>query len=249
MGDALALMLHHAIHRVVVLEGDEVRACWSRWTCSASLSNHSMLISMRLDLDAVTWPTGSGQITVIGRQFRGGTQTGCTWWAWPCHLRPPGGSSRRPAGGAGCLPWAARGGSSCLKTDQDNGLIWRDGYTPPAELDAICQRFSDELARFRRASWSTTRPGARERTEFTSQTGAPVAGHARGDSLMNLAIFMDAHAVSGDAHLLDSVRQGVMELATDSDAMLARFAAAIDAFASGNGGWWNRLRATKPTAA
>jgi CBS domain-containing protein len=61
-----------------------------------------------------------------------------------------------------------------------------------------------------------------------------------GDSLMNLAIFMDAHTVCGDAHLLEDVQTRLMQLATDNDAMLARFAAAIDAFGNSTG-WWNRL--------
>ena len=57
---------------------------------------------------------------------------------------------------------------------------------------------------------------------------------------MNLAIFMDAHAVCGDAQLLEQLRAGIMMLATDNDAMLARFAAAIEAFGNSQG-WWNRL--------
>ena len=61
-----------------------------------------------------------------------------------------------------------------------------------------------------------------------------------GDSLMNLAIFMDAHTVCGDDRLLDTVRRGLMTLATDNDAVLSRFAAAIDSFGSSTG-WWNRL--------
>ena len=61
-----------------------------------------------------------------------------------------------------------------------------------------------------------------------------------GDSLMNLAIFMDAHAVSGDASLLQQVRGSLTQMAVDNDAMLARFAGAIDAF-GGSIGWWNRL--------
>lgn len=60
------------------------------------------------------------------------------------------------------------------------------------------------------------------------------------NSLMNLAIFLDAHAVCGDAHLLAHAQQAIMRLATDNDAMLARFAAAIDAFGNSQG-WWNRL--------
>ena len=60
------------------------------------------------------------------------------------------------------------------------------------------------------------------------------------DSLMNLAIFLDAHAVAGDAALLAGVRDALWSLATDNDVMLARFAAAIDLF-SGSGRWWHRL--------
>jgi CBS domain-containing protein len=60
------------------------------------------------------------------------------------------------------------------------------------------------------------------------------------DTLMSLAIFIDAHAVCGDATLLEGVRLGVFNLVTDNDAMLARFASAINSFAE-SGGWWNRL--------
>jgi CBS domain-containing protein len=39
-------------------------------------------------------------------------------------------------------------GEQLLKTDQDNGLVLRDGYAPPPDLAAICQRFSEVLASF-----------------------------------------------------------------------------------------------------
>ncbi|MFX9046443.1 DUF294 nucleotidyltransferase-like domain-containing protein, partial [Acinetobacter baumannii] len=48
-----------------------------------------------------------------------------------------------------------------------------------------------------------------------------------GDNLMHLAIFMDAHAVAGDAALLAQVSDSLHQLATDNDALLGRFAAAI----------------------
>jgi CBS domain-containing protein len=60
------------------------------------------------------------------------------------------------------------------------------------------------------------------------------------ESLMALAIFIDAHAVCGDARLLEDVRGEVFKLTTDNDILLARFAAAINAFEQG-GGWWNRI--------
>jgi CBS domain-containing protein len=60
------------------------------------------------------------------------------------------------------------------------------------------------------------------------------------ESLMALAIFIDARAVCGDAALLAQVRGEVDRMLTDSDALLARFAAAIDAFEH-ESGWWIRL--------
>jgi CBS domain-containing protein len=60
------------------------------------------------------------------------------------------------------------------------------------------------------------------------------------DSLMNLAIFMDAHTVCGDAHLLEDVQHRLAQMATDNPVMLSRFASVIDSFGSATG-WWNRL--------
>ena len=51
---------------------------------------------------------------------------------------------------------------------------------------------------------------------------------------------MDAHAVCGDVRLIEGVRSSLLEMATDNDAMLNRFAAAIDSFGS-SAGWLNRL--------
>jgi CBS domain-containing protein len=58
---------------------------------------------------------------------------------------------------------------------------------------------------------------------------------------MALAIFVDAHPVAGDAALLSGVRAEVDRLVTADDALLGRFAAAIDSFPDESGGWWNRL--------
>ena len=58
---------------------------------------------------------------------------------------------------------------------------------------------------------------------------------------MNLAIFLDAAAVAGDAGLLAEARDHVDRLLAGSDVFFARFAAAVDQF-GGAGGWWPRLR-------
>jgi CBS domain-containing protein len=131
-----------------------------------------------------------------------------------------------------------------LKTDQDNGLILRDGYPPPADLAAICQRFSDALRDFgypdcpggimvSNPDWCKCLSEFAEMTHLWLLQPGP-------DSLMKLAIFMDAHAICGDETLLQDLRHGQMRFGTDNDPMLARFASAIDTFGSSNG-WWNRL--------
>ena len=135
-------------------------------------------------------------------------------------------------------------GEQLLKTDQDNALVWRDGYEPPADLEAICERFSQALAQFgyppcagrimvNNAEW---RASAQDFTRRVRQW--PLL--ADGEALMNLAIFLDAHAVSGDARLLVQLQQEARNAMAHSDIMLARFASAMDAFGSSQG-WWNRL--------
>jgi CBS domain-containing protein len=135
-------------------------------------------------------------------------------------------------------------GEQLLKTDQDNGLILRDGYTPPENLEAICQSFSQALAAFGYPECPghimVNNPMWRKTAYDFGQMVKQWLLMPDANSLMNLAIFLDAHPVCGDAHLLQDAQQVLQKLATDNDAMLARFAASIDAFGTSSG-WWNRL--------
>jgi CBS domain-containing protein len=239
---------------VVVADGDHVLGVLEALDVFSFLSNHSLLITMQINgaahIDELE--KAAGQITgMIARQYRSGTRVPLIAQlvrdlnarlfdrAW--HLIAP---EELVANSCLFVMGSEGRGEQLLKTDQDNGLILRDGYVPPDDLADICQRFSDALARFgypecpgrimvSNPDWCKTA------SEF-SQTARQWLLQPDGDSLMNLAIFMDAHAVSGDARLLDDVRASLTELATDNDGMLARFAAAIDAFGNTTG-WWNRL--------
>jgi CBS domain-containing protein len=135
-------------------------------------------------------------------------------------------------------------GEQLLKTDQDNGLILRDGYQPPPQLDLLCVRFSDALKSFGYpvcpGGIMVSNPAWRGDVTSFSRTTRQWLLQPTEEGLMNLAIFMDAHTVCGDASLLQQVQNALMQLATDNDATLARFASAIDAFSSSSG-WWNRL--------
>ena len=254
VGDALAIMLRHHIHRVVVADGERIHGVLEALDVFSFLSNHSMLITLRINdaenIDELA--EAAAQLTgMIGRQFRSGTRVGLIARmvqdlnarlfdrAW--HLIAP---AELVANSCLFVMGSEGRGEQLLKTDQDNGLVLRDGYAPPADLPGICERFSDALARFGYppcpGGIMVSNPAWRMSAADFAQTARRWLAMPEADSLMNLAIFMDAHAVSGDARLLDAVKASLMQMATDSDALLARFAGAIDAF-GGSVGWWNRL--------
>ena len=135
-------------------------------------------------------------------------------------------------------------GEQLLKTDQDNALVLRDGYVPPADLQRIVTRFSDALAAFgyppcpggimlSRPEWCMTASDFARRIREWLILPSP-------EGLMHLAIFFDAHAVCGDVALLKQLRRALLELTVDNDAVLGRFAAAVEAFSAAPG-WRDRL--------
>ena len=124
-------------------------------------------------------------------------------------------------------------GEQIIKTDQDNALIVRDGFECP-ELEAICEQFSATLIRFgfppcpgkimvNNPIWR--HPLQAFRDQIYHWLYLPQA-----DSMMNLAIFIDAHAVTGDASLLDNLKLYLSELMSDDVGFYMQFARAIDLF-------------------
>jgi CBS domain-containing protein len=264
--DALATMIRHRVQRVVVVgdgaaPSDAVAASGivgmlEQIDLLSFLSNHSYLVTRQI-LDADDLPAldaAAAQITrVIGLLHRGGTRVGqiarlvqalnaqLFERAWQL-LAPP----ELVANSCLFVMGSEGRGEQLLKTDQDNGLILRDGYSPPDDLAAICDRFSAALAGFGYPDCPgrimLNNPDWRHPAAEFGQTVRRWLLLPTPDSLMALAIFIDAHAVCGDARLLEQVRGEVFMLVTDNDALLARFAAAINAF-DGEGGstWWLRL--------
>ncbi|MDO9286289.1 MAG: DUF294 nucleotidyltransferase-like domain-containing protein [Aquabacterium sp.] len=267
--DALAVMIRHRVQRVVVVDppadvatGGAAEAepvvvgILEQLDLLSFLSNHSYLVIRQIleapDLEALA--AAAAQITrVIGLMHRGGTKVSLIARlvqelnaklferAWQL-LAPP----ELVANSCLFVMGSEGRGEQLLKTDQDNGLILRDGYAPPDDLAAICERFSAALAAFGYPPC----PGRIMLNNPEWRHSAAEFGHQvrrwllmpTPDSLMALAIFIDAHAVCGDPALLAQVRGEVFALATDNDAVLARFAAAIQAFeGEGSAAWWTRL--------
>jgi len=254
LGDVMAVMLRHRVRRVVVADGGEVMGILEALDLFSFLSNQSHMITVQIeeakDLPALS--AAANQITrMIAMLQRSGSrvnliaklvqQLNARLFERAWNLIAP---SELAANSCLFVMGSEGRGEQLLKTDQDNGLIVRDGFDFPDNLDAICQEFSSALASFGYpecpGNIMVSNPQWRKSASEFGQMTRQWLIMPSVDSLMNLAIFMDSHAVCGDPHLLEEVQRGLMRMATDNDVMLSRFASAIDSFGS-SAGWWNRL--------
>jgi CBS domain-containing protein len=255
LGDAMAVMLRQRVHRLVVVnDAHEIVGILEALDLFSFLSNQSHLITEKieeaLDLDGLS--QAAAQITrMISMLYRSGSrvnliarivqQLNARLFERAWHLLAPPDLVQNS-----CLfVMGSEGrGEQLLKTDQDNGLVLRDGYVPPADFADICARFSSALASFGYpecpGNIMISNPEWRDSATAFGKRARQWLLMPDADALMKLAIFMDAHAVCGDDRLLLEVQLGLRSLALNNDAMMGRFAAAIDAFGSGHG-WWNRL--------
>ncbi len=254
--DALALMIEHQVHRLVVMAGERIVGLLEQLDLLSFLSNHSYLITVQIvraqDLTALRVQAKKIS-SFIALLYRGGTSVGQTAklvQALNAKLFERAWQLVAPAElvADSCLfVMGSEGrGEQLLKTDQDNGLILRDGSAiEEADVAHACQRFSAALREFGYPDC----PGGimvsnpawrRSASEFTSLVRHWLLRPAP-EGLMALAIFVDARAVAGNASLLAGVRAEVDRLVSADDALLGRFAAAIDTFPDPSGGWWNRI--------
>ncbi|APX92048.1 cyclic nucleotide-binding protein [Halomonas sp. 1513] len=118
-------------------------------------------------------------------------------------------------------------GEQILKTDQDNALILADDHHWP-ECEAQMHEVTETLIRLgyppcpgnimvSNPDWVGSVSEWRERI-------ARWAARRDGDSLMKLAIMLDAHAVAGQTALLDQVRDELFERCRRDEILLSYFA-------------------------
>lgn len=255
--DALALLIKHQVHRLVVADGEHIVGLLNQLDALSFLSNHSYLITVQIaqaaDLEALK--AAAQQITrLIALLDRGGTKivqiaklvqelnAKLFERAWQM-IAPP-----ALAANSCLFVMGSEGrGEQLLKTDQDNGLIVRDGFAiGEPELAAVCERFSAALGEFGYPEClgriMVSNPAWRRGAHDFAAAVRHWLMRPDPEGLMALAIFLDAHAVAGDASLLASVRSEVDRLVASNDALLAHFASAIDLFPdAGAAAWWNRL--------
>lgn len=122
-----------------------------------------------------------------------------------------------------------------VRTDQDNGLLL-GAEVPEAELDAFREAFSGALDRFgfppcpggvmvRNPLWSQTAEGMVRQLRRWVQDRTPEAA-------MNIAIFLDAVALTGRTALLEETRAELFRMMRGEAALMAHFARLIDSFAT-----------------
>ncbi|CAO3414809.1 DUF294 nucleotidyltransferase-like domain-containing protein [Azospirillum doebereinerae] len=246
--NALVLMTKHAVRRVVVTENGAVVGLLGQSDLLAVLSNHSQVIGLQVEhatdpedlrhaslsiveLIRTLHATGvkvafiADLVTELNRRiFRKLFEL----------LVPP----EFLANSCLIVMGSEGRGEQLLKTDQDNGLILRDGFDCPG-LDAIVADFSRHLVRFgyppcpgnimvSNPEWTRSLAGYKDAIFHWIHRPDEAAQ-------MNLAIFYDAAAVAGDPALLDEARGYLLGRLQDNQMFFTHFARPTLAFDTPSG--------------
>jgi len=120
-----------------------------------------------------------------------------------------------------------------LKTDQDNALILRDGFTHP-DLERLTGEFTDSLIEF---GYPRCPGNIMVSNPFWSKAVAAFKDdlfqwivHPTYESFLQFAIFCDARAVAGDENLLRHVKDRMYRLLGDHSSFFSQFAKSTVAF-------------------
>lgn len=257
--EALWLMASHRVHRLVVRDGDGVLGLLGQIDLVGFVVNHPGIVARRIasatavdelagaarGIDAMVEVLQDSGVR-IERIARVVSELNGRLFArlWSL-VAPP-----DLVANSCLLVMGSEGrGEQVLKTDQDNALLLRDGFdVDDAVLRDAADRFNAALAAF---GWPrcpgdimlTTPLWRQSLAAFQTSIAGWIHGGADGpgpEGPMRLAIFVDAHAVAGDASLLDAALAHLDRVLTDHDAFHARFARAVDQFGDGHP-WWTRL--------
>jgi CBS domain-containing protein len=256
--EAMWLMLRHRVHRLLVRDtAGAVLGVLGQAELVGSVANHSHLAAVEIDqaqsiddlaqaalrIDALVALLHDGGIRIerITRVV-GALNRRLIERAW-------GMVAPRELIEHSCLVVMGSEGRSeqIQKTDQDNALILRDSVAAhiAEAAEGAAARLADALARM---GWPpcagrimVTNPLWRAGEAVLRDTQRGWVHGSDADGPMHLAIFFDAARVAGDAALLVGLKDHLDRVVSDSDAFLARFAAAADQFEEPSPTWWSRL--------
>ncbi|MCZ2441752.1 MAG: DUF294 nucleotidyltransferase-like domain-containing protein [Burkholderiales bacterium] len=251
--EALWLMVHHHVHRVLVRDGEQVLGLLGQLDLVSFVANHSYLAAQQIEHAQGVAELGAaarridemigllhGSGVRVERIARIVTELNRRLFArlWAL-LAPP-----ELAANSCLLVMGSEGrGEQILKTDQDNALLLRDGFEFEG-LAGVATHFAAALAEFGYPPCPggimvTNLRWRQPLSSFRETLRQWLYGHDP-EGPMNLAIFFDAAAVAGDASLLADARDHLDRLLSGQDQYLARFAAAADQFKE-PGNFWTRL--------
>ncbi len=209
--NALLRMTHHNVNRLVIHDGKTIRGILEQIDLLSYLSNHSHLIALQIDRarsqEDLKWASHD-LVNVIRDLHDKGIKIRYIMQLVSelnkkllrklfALLAPP-----ELLENACLLVLGSEGREEqVLKTDQDNALILRDGFSCP-DLERVTHKFTESLIDFgyprcpgnimvSNPYWTKSVAAFRARTCFNGSS----SDH---DSFLQFAIFFDATAVAGD---------------------------------------------------
>ena len=251
--NALVLMTERAIRHVVVTRGGEIEGLFEQADLLGYLSNSSYVIASKIDrattpedLKAAsdahpeTDPLAvrARREAALHRPDRQRPQP----QDLPSGLRPC--RAGRDAGRCCLMVMGSEGrGEQLLRTDQDNGLIFRD-EPDEVERDAFAQAFSRALIDLGYppcpGNVMVSNPEWAKSLDAYELDLRRWVSHPTGDAFLKLAILIDASAVAGDGGLLSDLKAHLLGLVKREEAFCGHFAKATLAFATPLG-FFNRF--------
>jgi CBS domain-containing protein len=251
--DALWLMLHHRVHRLLVRDRGVVRGILGQLDLVDFVAHNSHIVALQIDAASTIAHLQAAVLridTTVELLHEGGIrieriarlvgELNARLFAklWSL-LAPP-----DLVENSCLLVMGSEGrGEQIWKTDQDNALLLRDGYQR-SDLGEIAARFNAALTELGYpqcpGNIMLTNPLWRQPLAAFRDTIRQWCYGPDPDGTMNLAIFLDAVAVAGDESLLVEARDHLDRVLNGSDVFLSRFAAPVAQFAE-NSHWWSWL--------
>ncbi len=241
--NALLRMTHHNINRLVIREGPTLHGVLEQIDLLSYLSNHSHLIALQIERaisrEDLKW-ANRDLVDVIRDLHHQGVKIRYIMQLVselnkkmlrklfdllaPAELREN-----------SCLLVLGSEGreEQVLKTDQDNALILRDGFSHP-DLERLTGEFTEWLLDFGYprcpGNIMVSNPyWTKSVTAFKDELFQWIV-HPTAESFLQFAIFCDAAAVAGDDNLLRHVKDHMHRLLGDHRAFYSQFAKATVAF-------------------
>lgn len=246
--NALILMTKHSVRRIVITEGGAIAGLLEQIDLLSALSNHSQVIALQVERASGTDDLRKASEDIVGliRTLHATgvrvpfiaelvTELNRKIFRRLFELVAPPDLLENSC----LLVMGSEGrGEQLLKTDQDNGLILRDGYDCP-DLAAITAAFSRHLVEFGYP------PCPGNIMVSNPEWAKPLAAfkdalfhwihHPDEAAQLNLAIFYDAAAVAGDASLLEEAKGYLRTRLSDNSGFFSHFARPTLAFDTPSG--------------